>query len=336
MSTRRAGRRLLSVLAAAGVVVLSATSMAQQPASTQRPTAKWTAPRTPWGDPDLQGIYTNKDENNTPFERPAELAGKRLADFGEKEMVELRKQRQDAAIRQARSIGGTAEEDTGAGPAHWYEHLEAENAQPWLVIDPEDGRVPPLTAAARERAAARQAARRGRGPADSYTDRSIYDRCISRGVPDTMRPIIYGASYDITQAPGYVVIRYEMVHEARVIPLDRRPKLSPVIRQYMGDSRGWWEGDTLVVETTNVHDNMNYRGATSGLKVTERFTPVGPDRISWEARAEDPTTWEHPWAIRMPLKRDDTQAIFEFACHEGNRGLENILRAARAEDARRK
>ena len=127
-----------------------------------------------------------------------------------------------------------------------------------------------------------------------------------------------------------------MVHEARIIPLDGRRKLSPVIRQYMGDSRGWWDGDTLVVETTNIHDNMNYRGATSGLKVTERFTPVGPDRIDWQARMEDPTTWERPWAIRMPLKRDDTQAIFEFACHEGNRGLENILKAARAEDARKK
>jgi hypothetical protein len=336
MSTRRLVPRSLILLVAAGAVALSATPLAQQPASSQRSAAKWTAPRTPWGDPDLQGIYTNRDENNTPFERPLELAGKRLADFGEQEMAKLRKQRQDTAVRQARSIGGTAEEDTGAGPSHWYEHLDAENAQPWLVIDPEDGRVPLLTAAARDRAEARQAARRGRGPADSYADRSIYDRCISRGVPDTMRPIIYGASYDITQAPGYVVIRYEMVHEARVIPLDRRPKLSPVIRQYMGDSRGWWEGDTLVVETTNVHDNMNYRGATSGLKVTERFIPVGPDRISWEARMEDPTTWEHPWAIRMPLKRDDTQAIFEFGCHEGNRGLENILRAARAEDARRK
>jgi hypothetical protein len=323
------------VLSAAGAVLLAATPMAEQRASTQPRTAKWTAPRTPWGEPDLQGIYTNKDENNTPFERPPELAGKRMADFGEKEMAALSKHRQEAAVRQAPSIGGTAEEDTGAGPPHWYEHFDAQNAQPWLVIDPEDGRVPPLTVAAKERAAAREAARRGRGPADSYTDRSIYDRCISRGVPDSMRPIIYGASYDITQAPGYVVIRYEMVHEARVIPLDGRPKLSPVIRQYMGDSRGWWEGDTLVVETTNIHDNMNYRGATSGLKVTERFTPVGPDRISWEARMEDPTTWERPWRIRMPLKRDDTQVIYEFACHEGNRGLENILKGARAEEARK-
>src|SRR5688572_18204526 len=257
-------------------VVLSVGGFAAQRAG--RP---WTPPRTPWGDPDLQGIYTNKDENNTPFERPPELAGTRLSDFGEKEMAVLRQQRQEAAARDARSIGGTAEEDTGAGPSHWYEHFDAANAQPWLVIEPDDGRVPPLTPAARDRAAARQAARKGRGPADSHADRSLYDRCISRGVPDIMRPIIYGASYDITQAPGYVVIRHEMIHDARVIPLDGRPKLSPVIRQYMGDSRGWWDGDTLVVETTNIHDAMNYRGASSGLTVTERFTPVGPNVISW-------------------------------------------------------
>jgi hypothetical protein len=299
------------------------------------PAAQWAPPRTPWGDPDLQGIYTNKDENNTPFERPRELAGKRLADFGAKEMALLIEQRQKAAARQAPSIGGSAEEDTGAGPPHWYEHFDAANAQPWLVIDPDDGTVPPLTQAARDRAAARQAARTGRGPADSYTDRSLYDRCISRGVPDIMRPIIYGASYDITQAPGYVAIRYEMIHDTRVIPLGARPKLSPRIQQYMGDSRGWWEGHTLVVETTNIHPAMNYRGASSGLKVTERFTPVGPDVISWTARMEDPSTWDRPWAIRMPLKRDSTQAIFEFGCHEGNRGLENILRAARADDARK-
>jgi hypothetical protein len=336
MLTPKQCRRSLIMLAVAGAVLLAAAPMAQQPAGTPGAAAKWTAPRTPWGDPDLQGIYTNKDENNTPFERPPELAGKRMSDYGEKEMLELSKQRQEAAARQAPTIGGTAEEDTGAGPPHWYENLEAVNAQPWLVIEPEDGRVPALTAAAKERAAARQAARRERGPADSYKDRGIYDRCISRGVPDSIRPIIYGSSYDITQAPGYVVVRYEMIHEARVIPLDGRPKLSPVIRQYMGDSRGRWEGDTLVVETTNIHENMNFRGASSGLKVTERFTPVGPDRISWEARMEDPTTWESPWAIRMPLKRDDTQAIFEYACHEGNRALENILKAARAQDARRK
>jgi hypothetical protein len=325
----------IPLLTAAGALVWVGGPVAQQSvARTAAKPATWSVPRTPWGDPDLQGIYTNKDENNTPFERPADLAGKRLSDFGAKEMALLRKQRQEAALAQAASIGGTADNDTGAGPPHWYEHLDAANAQPWLVISPDDGMVPPLTQAARDRAAARQAARKGRGPADSYTDRSLYDRCISRGVPDVMRPIIYGASYDITQAPGYVVIRNEMIHDARVVPLDGRPRLSPKIRHYMGDSRGWWEGDTLVVETTNIHDAMLYRGASSGLKVTERFTPVSANVISWTARMEDPTTWERPWAIRMPLKRDGTQAIFEFGCHEGNRGLENIMRAARADDAR--
>jgi len=322
--------RSLLFVTVAGACVWIAASSAQRAA-----TGTWTPTRTPWGDPDLQGIYTNKDENNTPFERPAEFAGKRLSDFGEEEMALLQKQRQEAAAKQASSIGGTAENDTGAGPPHWYEHFDAANAQPWLVIEPDDGMVPLLTQSARDRAAARQAARKGRGPSDSYTDRSLYDRCISRGVPDVMRPIIYGASYDITQAPGYVVIRNEMIHDARVVPLDGRPRLSSAIRQYMGDSRGRWEGNTLVVETTNIHDAMLYRGASSGLKVTERFTPVSADVLSWTARMEDPTTWERPWAIRMPLKRDDTQAIFEFACHEGNRALPNILSAARAEEARK-
>ena len=321
--------RIRSVLV---LVAVAALAWAAAPAAQTKQSKKWSPPRTPWGDPDLHGIYTNKDENNTPFERPPDLAGKLLSDFGPQEMAALVKQRQDAALKQARSIGGTAEEDTGAGPSHWYEHFDAVNAQPWLVIEPEDGMVPPLTADARARAAARQAARQGRGPADSYADRSLYDRCISRGVPDVMRPIIYGASYDITQAPGYVVIRYEMIHEARVIPLDGRPKLSPKIRQYMGDARGRWEGDTLVVETTNIHDALLYRGASSGLTVTERFTPIDANTISWVARMEDPTTWERPWAIRMPLKRDNSQPIFEYACHEGNRGLENILSAARAEE----
>jgi hypothetical protein len=325
---------LVTVAACAWAGAAAAQKAPGRSTPAARDARKWTPPRTPWCDPDLQGIYTNKDENNTPFERPLELAGKRLSDFGPSEMAALVKQRQEAAARQARSIGGTVEEDTGAGPAHWYEHFDAVNAQPWLVIEPEDGLVPQLTPEARARATARQATRQSRGPADSYADRSLYDRCISRGVPDIMRPIIYGASYDITQAPGYVVVRYEMIHEARVIPLDGRPKLSPAIRQYMGDSRGRWDGDTLVVETNNIHEALIYRGASSGLKVTERFTPVDANTISWVARMEDPTTWERPWAIRMPLKRDSSQPIFEYACHEGNRGLENILRAARAEDAR--
>jgi hypothetical protein len=266
------------------------------------------------------------------MEQPPDLAGKRLEDFGEKEMAALRAERQKRAQAGARSIGGSAEEDTGAGPSHWYEHLTANNAHPWLVFDPPSGKIPPITAAARQRAAARQAVRKGRGPADSYTDRSLYDRCISLGVPGSMTPMIYGNAYDITQSPGYVVIRYEMIHEARVIPVNNSPHLPATMKNYMGDSRGRWEGNTLVVESTNFHPLIAFRGASEKLKVTERFTPVNANTIRWEIRFDDPNTWEQSWAYAMPLKRDAEHAPYEYACHEGNRGLANILSAARAEE----
>jgi hypothetical protein len=266
------------------------------------------------------------------MEQPPDLAGKRLEDFGEKEMAALRAERQKRAQASARSIGGSVEEDTGAGPSHWYEHLAANNAQPWLVFDPPSGKIPPITAAARQRAAARQAARKGRGPADSWTDRSLYDRCISLGVPGSMTPMIYGNAYDITQSPGFVVIRYEMIHEARVIPVDNRPHLPSTMKNYMGDARGRWEGNTLVVESTNFHPLIAFRGASEKLKVTERFTPVNANTLLWEIRFDDPDTWEQSWAYAMPLKRDAEHAPYEYACHEGNRGLANILSAARAEE----
>jgi len=320
--------RLVPVLAVAASLVFGAALHAQAQSG------RFAAPRTPWGDPDLQGSYSNKDENGTPFERPADLAGKSMSDFGEKEMAALRKTRQARAQAGAGRIGGSEEEDTGAGPSHWYEHLDANNAQPWFVFEPADGQIPALTKDARDRAAARQAARRGRGPADSWTDRSLYDRCITRGIPGSMMPAIYGNAYDITQGPGFVAIRYEMIHETRIIPLGTQPHLPSAMKTYTGDARGHWEGDTLVVETTNFMDANAYRGASGKLKMTERFTPVGPNTIKWEARFEDPSTWEKPWAFTMPLKRDtEDGGLFEYACHEGNRGLHNILSAARAEEA---
>jgi hypothetical protein len=320
--------RLVPALAVVASLLLTAAPQAQ---------TKFSAPRTPWGDPDLQGSFTNKDENGTPFEQPADLAGKRLSDFGEKEMAALRKARQARAQAGAARIGGSEEEDTGAGPSHWYEHLDANNAQPWLVFEPADGKIPALTAEARQRAAARQAARKGRGPADSWTDRSLYDRCITRGIPGSMMPAIYGNAYDITQGPGFVAIRYEMIHETRVIPLDGRKHLPASMKAYAGDARGRFEGDTLVVETTNFNEANAYRGASGNLKMIERFTLVGPDTIRWEARFEDASTWEKPWAFSMPLKRDtESGGLFEYACHEGNRGLQNILSAARAEEKAQK
>jgi len=318
------------LVALVGSSFTSAQSLAPRAGNTAR--SEYRPSQTPWGEPDLQGIYTNADENGTPMEQPPDLAGKRLEDFGEKEMAALRADRQKRAQAGARSIGGSSEEDTGAGPSHWYEHLQANNSQPWLVFDPPSGKIPPITAAARQRAAARQASRKGRGPADSWTDRSLYDRCISLGVPGSMTPMIYGNAYDITQGPGFVAIRYEMIHEARIIPTNNSAHLSSATKDYMGDARGRWEGSTLVVETTNFHPLIAFRGASEKLKVTERFTPVAANTLRWEIRFDDPDTWEQSWAYAMPLKRDAEHAPYEYACHEGNRGLANILSAARSEE----
>jgi hypothetical protein len=325
-------RKLLS-LVFGGALVMAATAFVDGQSGSASGARAFNPPRTPWGDPDIQGTYTNNDENGTPLERPKDLEGRKLEEFGPKEMQALNEVRLARAKAGAGRIGGSADEDTGAGPSHWYEHLEAQNSQPWLIFDPPEGRVPPVKPEAQKRAAARTAARKGRGPADSYEDRSLYDRCISRGLPGSMMPAIYGNAYDITQAPGYVVIRYEMIHEARVIPLDGRPKIPSNIRPYMGDARGYWDGNTLVVETTNFRDLTSYRNASEQLKVTERFTPVDGKTLRWEIRFEDPQTWDRSWAMRMPLKRADEAPLIEYACHEGNRGLENILRAARMEEA---
>jgi hypothetical protein len=310
--------------------------VADETASAQSgsPARSWTPPRTPWGDPDIQGTYTNNDENGTPLEQPGDLKGRRLEEFGPKEMAALNAQRLARARASAGRIGGSAEEDTGAGPSHWYEHLDAANSQPWLVFDPPDGRVPPVNAEGQKRQQAAAAERKQaprRGPADSYTDRSLYDRCITRGLPGSMMPAIYGNAYDITQAPGYVAIRYEMIHETRIVPLDNRAPVASVIRPYMGDARGRWDGTTLVIETTNLR--TPYRNSSDRLKIVERFTPISEKKLRWEIRFEDPLTWDRSWAYSMPLTRNEDAPVVEYACHEGNRGLENILRAARMEEA---
>ena len=290
-------------------------------------------PRTSWGDPRIEGTYTNKDENGTPFERPDELAGKQRREFGPEQMAELQVERTRRAQATAARIGGSATEDTGAGPPHWYEHLQAVNSRPWFVSDPADGKIPPVTDAARQRAQARALPKR-EAP-DTYTDMSLYDRCITIGLPGSMMPMIYGNAYRITQSPGYVAIQYEMVHEARIIPLNDAPRIASALDFYMGDARGHFDGDTLVVETRNIRPESAYRNASDNLVITERFTPIDENTLSWEVRFEDPQTWTAPWAIEMPLKREGDAAPFEYACHEGNLGLHNILSAARATDGER-
>ena len=217
----------------------------------------WTPPRTPWGDPDLQGNYTNKYEQGTPFERPAEFEGRTLDQIKGDELTQLVKERADEVLLNSPFTGGDPVAGNFGGAPAFYDRFEANRgSRPWFVVDPPDGKIPQMSPegqkASAARAAARAAARKGRGPSDSYTDRSLYDRCITRGLPGSMMPANYGNSYRIIQSPGYVAISYEMVHETRIIPLDGRPQVGTAIRQYMGEPRGRWDGNTLVVETSRL------------------------------------------------------------------------------------
>jgi hypothetical protein len=335
------GHRLVALtrpLALHVFIVLAAVNAAGQ--TPPKPAAAnpkgWAPPRTPWGDPDLQGTFTNRDENGIPLERPSQFEGRQIDDVKAAELTELIQQRQKFAVTLAPTLGGA---ETGAGPTHWFEYYNANNSRPWLIVEPRDGKVPPRAPEADTRAAAAAETRRGRGEADSYEDRSLYDRCITRGLPGSMMPTIYGMAYQIVQAPGYAAIRYEMIHEARIIPLDGRLHVGQGVRTYMGDARGHWEGNTLVVETTNFNGRAGAdngypspeQGSSSKLRITERFKPVAPNTLEWSVTLDDPATWTRSWTFAMNLTRDQGQ-VFEYACHEGNYGLANILSAARAED----
>jgi hypothetical protein len=309
-----------------------AQSTSGRPASA-KPAAKaaWTVPRTPWGDPDLQGNYTNVYENGTPFERPDQFAGRKLDEVKGEELATIKRATQEQTIKRFQT-GFDA-------PDHWWQDalfLE-KGSQAWFVVDPPDGKIPPTTAEAQQRAAARTEARRisGHGPADSIEDRSLYDRCITRGLPGSMLPAIYGNSYRIVQGPGYVAVQYEMIHETRVIPVDEKPRghVGKDIHLDMGDARGHWEGDTLVVETTNFNARSAYRNADADtLRLVERFTRVSADKVRWAVTVEDPMTWTRPWTFSLPLTMNDTEPIMTYECHEGNYGMRNILSAARAEE----
>jgi hypothetical protein len=312
------------------LLALSATSAAAQ---------TWTPPRTPWGDPDLQGNYSNKYEQGTPFERPAEFEGRTIDQIKGDELSQLVKERADELLLNSPFTGGDPVAGNFGGAPAFYDRFEANRgSRPWFVVDPADGRIPAMSPegqkASAARAAARAAARKGRGPSDSYTDRSLYDRCITRGLPGSMMPANYGNSYRIVQSPGYVAISYEMVHETRIIPLDGRPQVGTAIRQYMGEPRGRWEGNTLVVETSRFRDDPVYRGSNPAtLTLIERFTLTAPDRVEWSVQVDDPSSWTRPWTFAMPLTRNDDEAIFEYGCHEGNLAMPNLLSAARKAEA---
>ena len=310
--------------------------------------------RTPWDDPDFQGIWTSMQEAGTPFERPIELAEQGITDPQNPEALrEQQRIDRDPEIRwqseeQLDEAGGLG---TGAGPVHWYENLDPQKSRLWFVVDPPDGNVPPLTSEAQQRMAARAAARQGLGNDEPRTghwveDLSTFVRCITRGLPAVYLPLAYNQNFQIVQSPGYVTILYEMMHEARVIPVDEGPRLPQHVRQWWGDPRGRWDGDTLVVETANFSNKTNYLGGHTSeavmlageegdenLRLVERFTRVGPNTIDWSVTVENSSNWTRPWTFAIPLTRDDDQKwIFEYACHEANYGIAHILSGARAKE----
>jgi hypothetical protein len=313
----RAGAAILAML----VCVAPRELRAQ---STSPPAARAHS-RTSWGDPDLEGVWTTDNNFAIPLERPPEFADKEFLDGPDLEAALAQRARMIDAVANGGAVG--------AGPSHWYENLQARSRRSSLVVDPKDGRLPALTAAARNRIAAERAARAGRGPADSYEDFSLWDRCITVGLPAVMFPTGYNNNVRILQAPGYVTITHEMMHDTRVIPLDQSPHLASRIRSYMGDSRGRWEADTLVIDVTNFNPKTNYRGSRDTLHLVERYTRTGVDQMRYEVTIDDPQTFERPWTAVLDLSPQKGD-MYEYACHEGNRGLENMLRAARFEEAR--
>jgi hypothetical protein len=322
-------------------VGMTGSGAAQAPATAvAKETAKpYVPPKTPWGDPDIQGNYTNKYEQGTPFERPAELEGKTLADIQGKDLADLVQKRQQRAIENAPFLSG---DPTGtiAGPMEFRDIYEVSKAsRPWFVSDPPDGKIPPMTPEARQRIAARRptGSSFSNGVYDSYESLSLYDRCITRGYPSSMLPAIYGDSYQIIQGQGFVAIRIEMIHETRIIPLGNQPHVSKGVALDMGDARGHFEGNTLVVETTNFRDRTIYRnGNAATFKLVERFTPTSKKTLEWTVTVDDPATWTKPWSFSMPLTVNDDEPLYEYACHEGNYAIKNILSGSRLADAAEK
>ena len=297
----------------AGVVLLPALAGAQ------------TSERTAWGDPDLQGVWTNR--TTTPLERPSEFEARAVLTDEERAAIDA----QAEANRDRPPPPG----QTGGYNSFWLDR-GVRNSQTSLIVDPPNGQYPEKTDRVRESDAAFAAMRDGT-EFDTWEDLNLYDRCITRGMPGAMIPGFYNHNYQILQTPDYVVILVEMIHDARIIPLDGRAHLTSRIGQWMGDSRARWEGDTLVVETTNMTPRGDERvrylvhAGSEQASVVERFTRVAADRIDYSFTVTDPATYATPWTAEIPMVPLGGE-IFEYACHEGNYGLWNILAGARAAD----
>jgi hypothetical protein len=307
-------------------VVVAVLSLTPEKAAgqTRAAASAGNAARTAWGDPDLQGMWTNT--TTTPLERPTDLAGKQVLTDQERTQLDDRAEQR----RDRKPPPG----NTGAYNSFWMEGGKA-SKQTSLVVEPADGRLP-YTPEARKRADFFNANINGSGTADSWEDRNVYERCITRGLPGAMMPGFYNHNYQILQTPGYVVLLVEMIHDARVIPLDGRAHISPNIRQWLGDSRGRWDGKTLVVETTNFTDKVNDRGLTvfgtgKNVRLVERFTRIDANTIDYQFTVDDPSAFTKPWTAAIPMTKTEGP-LFEYACHEGNYGLHDILSGARFQE----
>jgi hypothetical protein len=296
-------------------------------------------PRTAWGDPDLRGTYTSDNSIGVPFERPTQLGERAMLTDDEYAAKVNANDEQIAKDRNPEPESEFSAEDPSAINAsrHWLERPAVPSRATSLVVDPPNGRLPELTVAGQQRLAERRG-RRGRGLPASYTDFTNYDRCLTRGLVGSIVPVIYGNGTQIVQAPGVVVIRNEMIHEARVIPLDGDAHAGAGVRMWMGDSRGRFEGDTLVIETTNFTDRTGLGGNGNGavhseqLTLVERLHRVDADTLRYEFTVTDAETYTQPWTVAFDLDSRPGYEIYEYACHEGNYGLANMLSAARAEE----
>src|SRR5262245_17751447 len=312
--------RLLSA-AALAIALASLTAAAQTPAA-------YRAPRTPDGQPDLQGFWTNA--TYTPLERPANVTKEFYTPAEAAEAV-----KRAAQDESEQTLPGTI-----ADVHYDFSQFGLDRSQsPFslslrtsLIVDPPDGRLPPMNAEGRKRTVARAEAAKGVGRWDSAPSNQLDDRCmIMDGAGPPMMNTAYNSNYQIVQASGYVMILVEMIHDARIIPLDSRPQPPERLRQWMGVSRGRWEGQTLVVETTNFNGKNPFRGSSEQMRVTERFTRVDADTIQYRFTVEDPAMWTRPFTAEMQMKKT-VGPIFEHACHEGNYGLYNTLVGARLEE----
>ena len=319
-------KRLACGLFVAGTMVAPLSAAEEGDAERQE---RWTPPRTAWGVPDLRGVWDFR--TITPLERPRQLAAKDTFDSAD-EADAFRKQELSRRNKDRRASDGiSAEQDVrNAYNQFWWDFGDQllEDGRTSLIVDPRDGRIPALTASAQERYGAIRAAR-ARAP-HGPEDRGVAERCIlgfNAGPPYT--PSAYNNNVHIFQTPGYAVLLIEMVNDARIVPLDGREHLPEHIRQWRGDARGRWEGDTLVVESTNFTDKTSYRGSGRNMRLVERFTRVAPERVLYEYTIEDPESFQGSWTAAIPMKRTD-QPMFEYACHEGNYSMFTMLEGARS------